>query len=61
VYFVYIIRTLDDTLYIGVSGRLGQRVGSHKSGKEAEWIKAHRIGSFTPLHRFEEEAILSLI
>jgi putative endonuclease len=40
-YFVYIIRTLDDTLYIGVSGRLGQRVGSHKSGKGAEWIKAH--------------------
>jgi len=40
-YFVYIIRRLDDTLYIGVSGSLKQRVGSHKSGKGAEWIKAH--------------------
>jgi putative endonuclease len=40
-YFVYIIRTLDDTLYIGVSESLGQRIDSHKSGKGAEWTKAH--------------------
>ena len=32
-YFVYIIRTLDDTLYIGVSQSLGQRIDSHRSGK----------------------------
>jgi putative endonuclease len=40
-YFLYIIRTFDDTFYIGVSGRLKQRVGSHNSGKGAKWIKAH--------------------
>jgi putative endonuclease len=40
-YFVYIIRTVDDTLYTGVSGSLGQRIGSHKTGKGAEWTKAH--------------------
>ena len=41
-YCVYILRTLDDTLYIGVSGSLRQRIGSHNRGKGAEWIKAHR-------------------
>jgi putative endonuclease len=41
-YCVYILRTLDDTLYIGVSGSLRQRIGSHNGGKGAEWIKAHR-------------------
>ena len=40
-YFVYIIRTIDDTLYIGVSGHLGRRIDSHKVGKGAEWTKAH--------------------
>ena len=40
-YFVYIIRALDDTLYIGVSGSLKQRVDSHKRGEGAQWIKAH--------------------
>jgi putative endonuclease len=40
-YFVYIIRTLDDTLYIGVSQNLGQRIDSHRSGKGAGWTKAH--------------------
>jgi putative endonuclease len=40
-FFVYTIRTLDDTLYIGVSESLGQRIHSHKSGKGAEWTKAH--------------------
>jgi predicted GIY-YIG superfamily endonuclease len=38
-YFVYIIRTLDDTLYIGVSERLGQRINSHKSGKGESGLK----------------------
>jgi GIY-YIG catalytic domain len=32
-YCVYIIRTLDDTLYIGVSQSLGRRIDSHRSGK----------------------------
>ena len=40
-YCVYILRTVDDTLYIGVSGNLRQRIASHNSGKWAEWIQGH--------------------
>jgi putative endonuclease len=41
VYYVYIVRTLDNTLYIGVTETLDQRINTHNSGKGAEWIKAH--------------------
>ena len=38
---MYILRTLDNTLYIGVTETLDQRINTHNSGKGAEWIKAH--------------------
>ena len=40
-YFVYILRTQGNALYIGVTKTLHQRIGTHNSGKGAEWIKAH--------------------
>jgi putative endonuclease len=40
-YFVYILRTLDNTLYTGVTECLEQRIGTHNRGKGAEWISAH--------------------
>ncbi len=40
-YSVYILRTLDDTLYVDVRGSLRQRIASPNSGKTAEWTKAH--------------------
>jgi putative endonuclease len=42
VYFLYILRTANNTLYIGVTENLEQRVGTHKRGKGAMWTKAHR-------------------
>ena len=41
-YFVYILRTLGNTLYIGVAENLDERIAAHNSGKGAEWTKAHR-------------------
>src|SRR3989442_12834829 len=41
-YFVYIIRTLCNTLYIGVTESLDLRISTHNSGSGAEWTKAHR-------------------
>jgi predicted GIY-YIG superfamily endonuclease len=41
-YFVYILRTLGNTLYIGVTENLDERISTHISGKGAEWTKAHR-------------------
>jgi putative endonuclease len=41
VYFVYILRTLSNTLYIGVTQVLDQRIDAHHSGKGAEWTRVH--------------------
>src|SRR5438105_14383817 len=41
-HFLYILRTSSNTLYIGVTESLDQRISTHNSGKGAEWIKAHR-------------------
>ena len=41
-FFVYILRTVSNTLYIGVTQNLDQRISTHNSGKGAEWVKANR-------------------
>ncbi|HEY6071206.1 MAG TPA: GIY-YIG nuclease family protein, partial [Chthoniobacterales bacterium] len=41
-YFVYIIRTLDNSLYIGVTEDLERRVESHDKRKAAKWTTVHR-------------------
>ena len=56
VYYVYILLTLDNTLYIGVTETLDQRINTHNSGKGAEWIKAHPNAH---LVYFEPHATLS--
>ena len=43
-YFVYIVRTFDNSLYIGVAENVNERMAAHNSGKGAEWTKAHRGG-----------------
>jgi predicted GIY-YIG superfamily endonuclease len=40
-YFVYVLRTLSNTLYIGVTHALQQRVDAHNRGRGAGWTKAH--------------------
>jgi putative endonuclease len=41
VYFVYILRTASNTLYIGVTQALDQRIDAHHGGKGAEWTRVH--------------------
>jgi hypothetical protein len=40
-YFVYILRTLDNSLYIGVTENVDERIAAHKSGNGAEWTRSH--------------------
>ena len=40
-YFVYILRTFGNTLYVGVTENLTERISTHKDGKGAKWTKAH--------------------
>jgi len=40
-YFVYILRTLDNSLYVGVTENVDERIATHNGGKGAEWTRAH--------------------
>jgi hypothetical protein len=40
-YYVYILRTSSNTLYVGVTENLRRRISTHNSGKRSEWIKVH--------------------
>ena len=40
-YFVYVLRTVSNTLYIGVTQALHQRVDAHNRGRGADWTKVH--------------------
>lgn len=40
--FVYILRTFDNSLYIGVADNVDDRMATHNTGKGAEWTKANR-------------------
>jgi len=40
-YFVYVLRTLSNTLYIGVTHALDQRIDAHNRGRGAAWTKVH--------------------
>lgn len=41
-YFVYILRTLDNSLYIGVTEDVDERIAIHNGGTGAQWTKTHR-------------------
>ena len=41
-YYLYIIETLDDTLYCGTTNDVFLRFETHKKGKGAKYTKAHK-------------------
>jgi putative endonuclease len=41
VYFVYILRTASNTLYIGVTQALDERIDAHHPARGAEWTRVH--------------------
>jgi putative endonuclease len=43
-YFLYILHTPSNTLYIGVTEALDRRITTHNTGKGAKWTKVHKGG-----------------
>lgn len=41
VYFVYVLRTASNTLYIGVTQAPDERLDAHHRGRGAEWTRVH--------------------
>ena len=44
-YFIYILRCKDGTLYTGITTDLERRLAEHKSGKGASYTRARKAGT----------------
>jgi putative endonuclease len=42
-YFIYILRTLHNHLYIGVTSNVDKRIHRHRSGDGAEFTKRNKV------------------
>ena len=42
-YYVYILRTLNSSLYVGVSGDVDRRVERHRAGLGAEFTRRNKV------------------
>ena len=43
-YFVYILKCKDGTLYTGITTDLARRLAEHKSGKGAKFTRSRKVG-----------------
>ena len=42
-YYLYILRTLNNSLYVGISGDIEKRIDRHKAGDGAEFTKRNKV------------------
>ena len=55
-YYLYILKTIDDTLYCGIARDVLKRFEEHKSGKGAKYTRAHKPEKLVYLDIFEDKS-----
>lgn len=50
-YFVYILKCRDGTLYTGITTDLARRLAEHKSGKGSKYARARKAGRIVYFER----------
>lgn len=58
-YYVYIIKTLDDTLYCGITTDVLNRFEQHKNGTGAKYTRSHKPSEIVYVDIFEDRACAS--
>lgn len=53
-YYLYILRTKNDSLYVGVSEDVVRRVARHKSGDGAEFTRRNKVEKLVYLEEFKD-------
>ncbi|HSV13736.1 MAG TPA: GIY-YIG nuclease family protein, partial [Tepidisphaeraceae bacterium] len=58
-FFVYIVRCVDDSFYVGHTSDLKERVNTHNEGRGASWIACRRPVQlvYHERHDSEEKAV----
>ena len=55
-YFVYIIQTVDNTLYCGIAKNVAKRFNEHINGKGAKYTKIHKPEKIVFIKDFEDKS-----
>jgi len=55
-YYLYILKTLDDTLYCGIALDVLKRFEEHKNGTGAKYTKAHKPEKLVYVDIFEDKS-----
>ncbi len=55
-YFVYIIQTIDNTLYCGIAKNVAKRFNEHINGKGAKYTKIHKPEKIVFIKDFEDKS-----
>ena len=55
-YYLYILKTVDNTLYCGIARDVIARFSEHLSGKGAKYTRAHKPESIVYVDIFEDRA-----
>lgn len=55
-YFVYIIQTVDNTLYCGIAKDVFKRFYEHINGKGAKYTKSHKPEKIVYIKDFEDKS-----
>ena len=58
-YYLYILKTIDDTLYCGIALDVLKRFEEHKSGKGAKYTRAHKPEKLVYVEIFEDKSTAS--
>ncbi len=56
-WFVYLIKCSDDTLYCGITNNLEKRISTHNSGKGAKYTKSRTPVSIYYFETVEDKSI----
>ena len=55
-YYLYILKTIDDTLYCGIARNVLKRFEEHKTGKGAKYTRSHKPQELVYIDVFEDKS-----
>ena len=58
-YYLYILKTVDNTLYCGIARDVLARFEEHKTGKGAKYTRSHKPESLVYVDIFEDKSTAS--
>ncbi|MBE7707725.1 MAG: GIY-YIG nuclease family protein [Cyanobacteria bacterium SIG27] len=58
-YYLYILKTVDNTLYCGIARDVLARFEEHKTGKGAKYTRSHKPQSIVYVDIFEDKSLAS--